>query len=222
VVTTDGSFAPAVVPVLPPPAAFVPVVTNPFFPLAPGTVLRYRSETDEGVEIGVVTVTNQTRMILGIAATVVHDEVFLDGVLIEDTFDWYAQDNAGNVWYLGEASCEIVNQQCVSTEGSWEAGIDGAAAGIIMWADPAAHKGESYSQEIAPGVAEDRAKVLHVGLSVTVPVDVFDDCVETMDWTPLEPGSREHKFYCPGTGLVLEVHPRAGNVRNELITVVRP
>jgi hypothetical protein len=113
----------------PAPAAFVPTITNPFLPLNPG---RYRAETDEGVEVTRVTVTSETKMILGVRATVVHDEVFLNGTLTEDTFDWFAQDNEGNVWYLGEHSCEIVNGQCASTQGPWEAGVSGAEAGIVM------------------------------------------------------------------------------------------
>lgn len=207
-------------PTFPAPEDFVNAVTNDFFPLIPGAVLSYRSETDEGVETTVDSVTSQTKTILGIQATVVHDQVFLEGVLIEDTFDWYAQDKWGNVWYLGESSCEIVNGQCASTEGSWEAGVDGAEAGIIMWADPGAHKGENYRQEFYEGVAEDMGKVLHVGVSVDVPADEFSGCLETMDWTPLEPGVREHKFYCPGTGVVLEVNRRGG--RNELVSIFLP
>ena len=140
----------------------------------------------------------------------------VDGALLEDTFDWYAQDRWGNVWYLGEASCEFENGVCVDTEGSWEAGVDGALAGIIMWANPAAHKGVTYQQEFYEDVAEDQAKVLHTGLEVSVAAGEFSNCIETMDFTPLEPGSREHKFYCAGTGLVLEISPKGGRGRNEL------
>jgi hypothetical protein len=207
-------FANVEAPALPDASDFVATVDNPWFPLTPGTVLNYVNEEDG--ETGRVTVTNQTRTILGISATVVHDEVFADGALLEDTFDWYAQDRWGNVWYLGEASCEFENGVCVNTEGSWEAGVDGAMAGIIMWADPAAHKGVTYQQEFYEDVAEDQAKVLHTGLQVSVAAGDFSNCIETMDFTPLEPGSREHKFYCAGTGLVLEISPKGGRGRNEL------
>ena len=214
--TTDNSdieLAASIAPLpLPSASDFVSAVTNPFFPLTPGTVFRYRQD-EESV---VVTVTSQTKSILGIQATVVHDQEFLDGELIEDTFDWFAQDKNGNVWYLGEATCEIANGVCVSTEGSWEAGVNGAQAGIIMWADPAAHQGENYRQEFFAGEAEDIAKVLKTGLAVSVPAGNFTNCVETMDWTPLEPGQREHKYYCSGVGLVLETHKKE---RNELISV---
>ncbi|HEY0673855.1 MAG TPA: hypothetical protein VGD27_16375 [Longimicrobiales bacterium] len=217
--TAAPAFARAA-PAMPPAGDFVRDVDNRYFPLSPGTVRTYRSATDEGEEITRVTVTNQTKRILGIRATVVHDEVLLNGSLIEDTYDWFAQDAAGNVWYLGEASCEMEEGECVSTEGSWEAGVDGAVAGIIMWADPAAHTGETYQQEYYEGIAEDRGKVLHTGLSVQVPAGQFNDCVETMDWTPLEPGGREHKYYCAGIGMVLEVATRNGGTRNELVIAV--
>jgi hypothetical protein len=214
---TDIDIAAALAPIpLPPASDFVSAVTNTFFPLAPGTVFRYRQDTDDGVETVVVTVTTQAKTILGIQATVVHDQEFLDDELIEDTFDWFAQDKSGNVWYLGEATCEIENGVCVSTEGSWEAGVNGALAGIIMWGDPAAHQGENYRQEFFEGEAEDIGKVLKTGLSVSVPAGDFTNCVETMDWTPLEPGVREHKYYCAGIGLVLETHKKE---RSELISV---
>jgi hypothetical protein len=148
----DVEIAAALAPLpLPPASDFVAAVTNQFFPLVPGTVFRYRQDSDDGVETVVVTVTAQSKTILGIAATVVHDQEFFDGELIEDTFDWFAQDKNGNVWYLGEATCEIENNVCESTEGSWQAGVNGAQAGIIMWADPAAHQGENYRQEFFAG-----------------------------------------------------------------------
>ncbi|HEU4564986.1 MAG TPA: hypothetical protein VFS05_10075 [Gemmatimonadaceae bacterium] len=209
------------IPPLPPPSDFVAVVTNPYFPLIPGTTFTYSSVTDEGVETNTVEVTYDTKVILGITATVVHDRVYLDGVLTEDTFDWYAQDSQGNIWYLGEQSCEIENGACVSTEGSWQAGVDGAQAGILMWANPAAHKGKTYRQEFLAGEAEDMAKVLRLNASVTVPYGSFSGCLETMEWSPLEPGVREHKFYCPGVGTVLEVQPKGGRVESELVSVAR-
>lgn len=210
------------IPALPPPSDFAPVVTNPYFPLIPGTTFTYRSETDEGVETNTVEVTHDTKTILGITATVVHDRVYLDGVLTEDTFDWYAQDRQGNVWYLGEQSCEIENGACVSTEGSWQAGVDGAQAGILMWASPAAHKGKTYRQEFLAGVAEDMAKVLRLNARASVPYGDFSGCLETMEWSPLEPGVREHKFYCPGVGTVLEVQPKGGRVSSELVSITGP
>jgi len=203
------------------PADFVPRVTNPFFPLAPGTTLSYEGETEEGVETVIVEVLEETRIILGITATVVRDRVFLDGELIEDTFDWFAQQNTGDVWYLGEDSKEIEDGEVVSTEGSWEAGVDGAKPGIIMWGEPAAHLNEEYRQEYYPGVAEDVATVIGVEEAVEVPYSSFTGCVRTEDRNPLESGSEEHKWYCPGVGLVLE-GPADGSERLELTEVTAP
>ncbi|MFL5576225.1 MAG: hypothetical protein ACJ79S_09700 [Gemmatimonadaceae bacterium] len=219
---TSPLAATALVPPLPDPSDFVPVITNPFVELIPGTTFVYRGETEEGVETNTVEVTSDTKTILGISATVVHDIVYLDGVLAEDTFDWYAQDVSGNVWYLGEDTCEIENGECVSKEGSWEAGVNGAEAGILMWASPASVKGNAYRQELLQGVAEDSAKVLRLDASVEVPYGSFSGCLETMEWSPLEPGVREHKSYCPGTGLVLENQKRGGQIRMELVSISRP
>jgi len=115
----------------------------------------------------------------------------------------------------------VENGQCVSTEGSWEAGVNGALPGIVMWADPAAHKGSTYQQEFLAGTAEDVAKVIGLNAKVDTPYGSFTGCLETMDWSPLENASREHKFYCPGTGLVLELAPSSGHERSELVTIVK-
>lgn len=219
----DQSAAPAGrslkdVPVFPSdPSGFVAHIDNPFLAFASGRVFHYRSQTADGVETNVVAVTNQTRRILGIAATVVHDQVFLDGALVEDTFDWYAQDTLGNVWYLGEDSKQLENGVVIGTEGSWEAGVNGAQAGIIMLAQP--QVGTQYQQELAAGVAEDMAKVLSLAASVQVVFGAFTDCLKTEEWTPLEPGSRESKYYKPGVGLVLELQPSGGGIRNELTAI---
>ena len=199
------------------PSSFVAHIDNPYLPQTPGTVYRLRSETPDGVEINVITITRDTKVILGVAATVVHDQVFLDGELSEDTFDWEAQDGQGNVWYFGEDSREIENGQVVSTEGSWEAGVNGARPGIIMLAHP--KTGLGYVQEDAPDVAEDRAKVLSLKSKVDVPFGSFDHCLQTMEWSLLERGAREHKFYCPGVGFVEEVQPKGGRISSELVSI---
>src|SRR5262249_48919814 len=118
------------------PSNFVAEITNPYLPGKPGTLLRYRSETPEGVEINTVRYTHQTKQILGVTVTVIRDQVFLNGELTEDTRDWEAQDKQGNVWYFGEDTKELENGQVVTTEGSWEAGKNGAKPGIIMLAHP--------------------------------------------------------------------------------------
>ena len=112
--------------------AFAPAVTNPYFPLVPGTSYRFQGTGEMARETEVVTVAADTRMVAGIRATVVHDQVLEDGELVEDTYDWYAQDGEGNVWYLGEDSKEYRNGRVVSTEGSWEVGARGAQPGIII------------------------------------------------------------------------------------------
>jgi hypothetical protein len=216
---SDGPTGPDPTP-LPEPGTFVPQVSNQFFPLTPETTHHYASS--DGSETNTVEVLAATKTILGIQATIVHDQVFADGELIEDTFDWYAQDGDGNVWYLGEDSQELENGQVVSTEGSWEAGVDGAQAGIIMWADPAAHVGQEYRQEFAAGEAEDIATVVSLGESVTVPFGGFTGCIKTEDRNPLETGAVENKFYCPGVGLTLE-HPVATPTdRTELVDRTGP
>jgi hypothetical protein len=218
---SSGPTAPTIDPDIDP-ADFVTRVDNPFFPLVPGTTFSYEAETDQGQETQTVEVLDDTKIILGIAATVVHDRVFVEGELTEDTFDWYAQDKDGNVWYLGEDTREVEDAEVVSTDGSWEAGIDGAKPGIIMWGDPAAHIGEEYRQEYYEGVAEDLGKVVAVNESVTVPFGSFTGCVKTEDRNALEPGILENKYYCPQTGVVLEVIVRGGTERNELVDVSEP
>jgi hypothetical protein len=199
------------------PGNFVSVIDNPFYPLTPGTVFHFRSETPDGIETNPVRVTRRTKQILGVTTTVVHDRVFLDGELTEDTFDWFAQDAQGNVWYFGEDSKELENGKVVSTEGSWQAGVNGAEPGVVMLAHP--KTGLTYRQEFSAGVAEDIAKVLGLKASVDVPYGHFDGCIQTLEYTPLELGVREHKFYCRGIGVVLEVQPKEGRIKSELVRI---
>ena len=146
----------------------------------------------------------------------VEDRVYLDGELTEETFDWFAQDSEGNVWYFGEDSAEYEDGELVSTEGSWEAGVDGAQPGIIMKADP--RVGDSYRQEYYEGEAEDMGAVVALEQSVTVPYGDFDDCLQILDWNPLEPDSNEYKYYSSEIGLVLEMQ-EDGSEPLELINI---
>ena len=199
------------------PANFVEKIDNPYFPLTPGTTFIYEGESEDGSERVEVNVTNETQVILGVTCIVVRDRVWIDDELVEDTFDWYAQDKDGNVWYFGEDSKEIENGVVVGTDGSWEAGVNGATPGILMLAAPVI--GTQYQQEFAEGVAEDMAKVLSLSETVAVPYGAFPGCLKTVEWTPLAPGAREFKFYSPGVGLVLELQSRGGGVRIELTAI---
>jgi hypothetical protein len=200
------------------PAEVGPDVTNPWFPLEPGTRWVYR-EVDEDGEVlrVVVTATSETRMIAnGIEARVVRDTVTLDGEIIEDTLDWYAQDAEGTVWYLGEDTAEFEDGELTSHEGSFEAGVDGALAGVIMPAQPTV--GDSYRQEYAEGVAEDNGEVLALDGAATVPAGSYDTLLQTADTNALEPKVLEHKFYAEGVGQVLTVDVHGGG-REDLLSV---
>ena len=190
---------------------------NPLFPLVPGTTNNYRTVDAEGTETITFEVTHRTRKILGVTCTVVHDAVLLDGSLIEDTDDWFAQDRDGNVWYFGESTAEYEGGLIINTHGAWEAGVGGAKAGIIMLAHPKV--GQTYRQELSLGVAEDAAEVLALDKNVTVAAGNYSNCLKTRDFTPTEPGVAEHKFYAPGIGNVLVINPTSGK-RTELISVV--
>lgn len=193
------------------PDNFVRHVDNPWFPLRAGTIWRYRGEEDGQAKKQVTVVTSKTKTILGIKATVVHDRVFTGGEgLTEDTFDWYAQDKQGNVWYLGENTKELDHGRVTGREGSWQAGVKGARAGIQMLAHP--RVGERGLMEYWKGHAEDHFQVTSLrGKTLT-----------TKEWTPLEPGVRDRKVYRRGTGEVREETVKGGNERFALVSVSRP
>jgi hypothetical protein len=151
---------------------------------------------------------------------VVHDQAFIEGELAEDTYDWYAQDRHGNVWYLGEDTKEYRNGEVISTAGSWESGVDGALAGIYMYDSPKV--GDLYYQEFYRGEAEDVGEVLALNQSVTVGEASYDGCVQTRDTTPLDPDILEHKYYCPDVGVVLAIDVAGGGVREELVSFEAP
>lgn len=198
------------------PADFTDAVDNPLWPLVPGTRYVYQSG-DETIE---VTVTDDTKQILGISTIVVHDVVSVGDEIIEDTYDWYAKDAAGNVWYFGEDTKEYEDGGLVSTAGSWEAGVDGARPGIVMHAVQP-ETGSPYRQEYYACEAEDMAEVVSLSEAVTVPFGSFDGCLQILEFTPLEPGVNEYKYYAPGVGLVLEVDVNSGS-RTELIEMKAP
>jgi len=202
------------------PDDFVAGVDNPLFPLPLGRRLIYRG-TGDGEPMRVVTdVTRRHKTILGVDVVVVLDRVFVSGELAELTFDWYAQDRHGNVWYFGEDTKEYDNGKVVSTAGSFEAGKNGAKAGIIMRVHPKV--GQTTPQEFAPGVAEDKARVLDLNATITVPYGTFTHCLKQEEFTPLEPDALENKYYCPGVGIVNELDVKGGTVNTGLTRIINP
>ena len=172
-------------------------------------------------ETVLVNVLHQSRTISGIQARVVHDRVWRNAVLVEDTIDWYAQDNQGNVWYLGEIATNFKyddqgNLIGTNHDGSWETGVSGATPGIQMAATP--HVGDRYYQEFRPRVAVDQGDVLATNESVVGPLGTFDGVLKTRDWTVLTPSSLEHKYFAPGLGGILTEHinPHTGEIESSV------
>ncbi len=200
------------------PADFTTEIENPYWPMRPGSRWVYRETDEDTVKRVVVTVTDRTKRIAnGIEARVVRDVVSEDGEPVEVTDDWYAQDSEGNLWYLGEDTAELENSKVVSREGSFEAGVDGAQAGIAMPADP--RPGLSYRQEYLKGEAEDFAEVLGLETTADVPFGSFDGVLQTEDTNPLsDPPEVEHKFYARGVGPVLTIGISGGGGREELVS----
>ncbi len=204
------------------PANFVKVIDNPYLPLIPGTTRVYETKTKEGLERDQVSVMNETKIVMGVTTTVVYDVVSLDGKVIEATYDWFAQDKQGNVWYFGEAVDNYKDGVLVNHAGAWEGGVDGAIPGILMYAKPTDHIGETYRQEFYAGEAEDMAQVLSVTGNATVTNGSYENLVVIKEWTPLEPGITAHKYYAKGIGFVLGAKVEGGSDRTELVNVTTP
>ena len=194
------------------PANFTHIVNNPWFPLMPGSTATYLEQIGREKRENKVTVTHDTKTIMGVKCVVVHDTVTLDGAIVEDTFDWYAQDKQGTVWYFGEATREFKTGGRVSTEGSWEAGVNGAQPGIAMPAHP--RIGERYRQEYLLNVAEDIGQIVALDETITLPSGTYRGCVRTREWSMLESGASK-KWYAKGTGLV-----RAESTDGEISTLI--
>ena len=202
------------------PAEFTTKIDNPYWPMSPGSRWVYsESDTQGSHEKVVVEVTNETKTIAnGVEARVVRDTVTENGEPVEVTDDWYAQDSDGNIWYLGEDTAEYKNGKVANHSGSFEAGVDGAQAGIAMPANP--EPGLSYRQEYYEGEAEDEGAVVTVGEEqVQVPFGYFNtDVLMTRDLVPTEPKVQELKFYAPGVGPLLSVHTDGAGGRAELVS----
>jgi hypothetical protein len=185
------------------PADFGTVIDNAYFPLPVGRTLVYRGVKDGQSQVDRVTVTNRTKVVAeGITARVVTDVATHEGKLLEKTSDWYAQDDRGNVWYLGEDTAAYLPNGKVDTSGSWEAGVHDAEPGMVMEADPQIP--DAYRQEFLNGEAEDTAWTVDRGGSISVPAGTFKNTLTSLEATRLEPGAYDQKVYAPGIGIVLE------------------
>jgi hypothetical protein len=199
---------------------FVSRVDNPWFPLTPGTTLLYRGVKDGKRSHEKFMITHATKTIRGVRCTVVRDLLYESGRLEERTIDWYAQDASGNVWYFGERTAELDSHGHVkNTDGTWQAGVRGASPGIFMPAHP--HVGQSGRQEYFRGQAEDHYRVKSLSAPVYTPGASSHRALLTEEWTPLEPGVLDHKYYVRGIGTVLEQTVKGGVERNTLVAVRR-
>ncbi len=205
------------------PAHFTTAIDNPWWPMKVGSRWVYRETDAEGTKQRVVvTVLAKTKLIAnGVTARVVHDVVTEDGKPVEVTDDWYAQDWCGNIWYLGEETTEYENGKPVSTAGSFEAGVDGAQAGVVMPAKPT--RGLRYRQEYYAGEAEDRAEIFSLGEQVETPLGHYRKgrVLMTRELNPLESKVLEYKFYVRGIGPVLAVGVSGGSDREDLVRFTR-
>ena len=209
------------IPKLPAPRQFVNRITNPWFPLVPGTVYVYRGTKDGKQAIDVLAVTHRKQTIDGIRATVINDRLYENGRLAERTTDWYAQDRGGTVWYLGEKTATLnARGNVLDTAGSWMAGVGDAHAGIYMPGHP--QPSQVARQEYAKGQAEDQFRILQFGAHADVGGVSSQHALLTQETTALEPGVVDHKLYVRGIGTALEETVKGGNERLELISVIRP
>jgi hypothetical protein len=191
------------------PAKFTTRITNPYMPLRVGTTHHYSGVRDGAPTQHVMTVTRQTRTVMGVKCVVVTDNVTQNQSLVEKTTDWYAQDAAGNVWYFGENTAEYQNGVVTTTAGTWEAGVDKALPGIVMPAVPTV--GKTFQQEYRPGVALDKATVVALNGVARTPGGSFTHLVVTLDKNPLDPSKMEHKYFARGIGFVYAVLQGGGH-----------
>jgi hypothetical protein len=191
-------------------------IDNKYFPLEPGTTMIYNGTSEDGEPTrDVFVVTNDTKEILGISTRVVHDDAYVKDEHEETTDDWFAQDDNGNVWYMGEYTTDLTNDG--SHEGSWEAGKKGAVAGIVMEAQPKV--GDKYDQEVAKDVAEDKGAILSVNEKVCVPYRCFSNVLQTEDINPLEPEIVENKYYAQDIGYIKGVMVKGGEEVETLVQI---
>lgn len=198
------------------PQQFTHVIDNKYFSLSKGRELTYQGQTPDGIEKIVISIPGDTKEIMGVTTLLYLDKVWIDGELVEDTIDYLAQDQEGNVWYFGEEVNNYVDGKLSDHAGSWIAGEDGALPGI--WIKSKHTVNDTYKQEYYQGKAEDMRTVVSVMETVKIKLGDYTDCVNMYDWTPLDPEAKENKFYCPELGvMVLETKPTGERV--ELISI---
>lgn len=225
-VSTSVAHANAAVPPLPPPSDFATRIDNPWLPFPPGRIFTYQGIKDGQQAVDILTVTHESKSIEGIRATVIQDRLFAwighgaerRRYLAERTTDWYAQDKQGNVWYLGENTATLAaNGHVISTDGTWRLGVGGARAGIFMPAHP--RVGADGYQELFPGHAEDRYRVLGLNAQISTPAASSRHALLTAETTALEPGVLDHKYYIRGIGDVIERTVKGGNEHFTLVSI---
>lgn len=187
------------------PLKFSTKIDNKYFSLPVGKKIVYEGQTAEGLERVVIEIPGDTKEIMGVTTLVYWDRVWVGGELVEETWDYLAQDDKGNVWYFGENVDNYENGVVVNHDGSWIAGEDGAQPGIWMLGKPKV--GQEYRQEYYEGEAEDWGKIVATNATVVIGMGTYQGCVQTYDFTHLDPNSKEHKYYCPEVGaMVLSEH----------------
>jgi hypothetical protein len=207
-----GSYSPVLRP-----GDFVSKIDNRYFPLIPGTTFHYRGYSQTTPQTDEMTVTRRKKTILGISCTVVQDTVSAHGKPVERTFDWYAQDKQGNVWYMGEYSLELEGGHFVRAGDSWQSGVKGGKPGIIMRGD--SRPGDVYRQEYyPPGGGLDQARIVSSDTSRSVPFGTYSKVLTTDEWSPVEP-QIERKYYAPGVGEIEERVTAGGHERFLLVSV---
>jgi hypothetical protein len=202
------------------PAKFTNNITNPYFVAKPGTVRILKGTKDGVPQTHTTHITRKTRTIAGVKTLVIKDVVTNPDGVAEIAYDWYAQDQKGNVWYFGESTSDYAKGVVTTTKGSWETGVDGAKPGIVMPATP--KPGPAFYQEFRPGVAEDKGKILGVNERVPTPSRTYQNAVRIRDTNPLDPTLVQNKWYVRGVGLVKSVRTGSSHTETSRLVSVRP
>jgi hypothetical protein len=192
------------------------IIDNKYFPLKPGTTFIYKGTKEGEPTRDTFQITSKVKEIAGISTREIRDNLYTKGVLTETTQDWFAQDDDGNVWYMGEFTTDFTNKENPN-EGSWQAGVKGGKAGIIMEAQPKV--GDTYQQEFLKGVAEDKATVLSLNEKICVPYGCFTNVLKTKESTPLEPNVVSNKYYAKNIGDIKEISVQGESEEQHLVQI---